>query len=728
MPLIDLKTNLKDLRFGHDQFGSGNSGQPFVVTTIPATNEPLQTSFSVGPDATFIIGSTIAAAGASAGIFALGAAAGGVGIGTAALIGTGVGLGIGLAGNIDQGNNLNFKYPTAGTGGNDFLLRGGTLVANYIFDDVNRLTKFFKSTGGILFTAKQNLLSRISVRTQASPSLLNNGIYTPLSALIEAAGLPFGIHVNKQGLNPFELTGPDSTSERLYGVKVKNTQPQSVNRLVNLYVVKIGGKGTTSEIFSKEDNNKLTIKNNNISLDNLILFDYPGGPGSALGLGKTKIKLSNPTWNENSDTQVSSPQTNFLVYSQDELNTQVTLASGDLFSAIVNTPTNPSETNGGIDIEGVEVTQNQFDISNWRYTKGYTPALYVRDFRTLLYGAIARYKDTSPTFQNTLISKAPPYYTIEDIGGNIEDRVGLGDPGNSTMKDISSYVNGYSGDVKTSFGAASPKSFDKINALPIYTPSSKDPSKQPTKYIDLVDFRIGVLNTSNPGNFEERRYLHFRAFLDQISDNYTSDWDSIKYIGRGEKFYTYSGFDRKISLSWTVAAQSKIELIPMYKKLNYLASLCAPDYSSQGYMRGNIITLTIGGYLYEQTGIITGLSYEMNDDNATWEIGIDDESGYADTSVKQLPHLIKVRGFEFTPIHNFIPRKQTTLVRDTGEIVGYGAQKFISLFDGKEQFNQIDALTDSYATLSENGAPKNTEFKQDIILSKYKNLSTPTPS
>ena len=54
----------------------------------------------------------------------------------------------------------------------------------------------------------------------------------------------------------------------------------------------------------------------------------------------------------------------------------------------------------------------------------------------------------------------------------------------------------------------------------------------------------------------------------------------------GEPLYNYQGFDRTINLSWTVAAQSKQELIPMYKKLNYLASVCAPDYSNTGYMRG----------------------------------------------------------------------------------------------------------------------------------------------
>lgn len=35
MPLIDLKTNLKDLKYGHDQRGGGSSGQPYITTPIP---------------------------------------------------------------------------------------------------------------------------------------------------------------------------------------------------------------------------------------------------------------------------------------------------------------------------------------------------------------------------------------------------------------------------------------------------------------------------------------------------------------------------------------------------------------------------------------------------------------------------------------------------------------------------------------------------------------------
>ena len=35
MGLIDLKTNLKSLRYGNDQLGGGNSGQPYIKTPIP---------------------------------------------------------------------------------------------------------------------------------------------------------------------------------------------------------------------------------------------------------------------------------------------------------------------------------------------------------------------------------------------------------------------------------------------------------------------------------------------------------------------------------------------------------------------------------------------------------------------------------------------------------------------------------------------------------------------
>jgi hypothetical protein len=168
-------------------------------------------------------------------------------------------------------------------------------------------------------------------------------------------------------------------------------------------------------------------------------------------------------------------------------------------------------------------------------------------------------------------------------------------------------------------------------------------------------------------------FMNFRAFLDSFNDAYTANWDSVKYVGRGDEFYNYNGFNREISMGWTVMAQSKAELIPMYKKLNYLASSLAPDYSSGGFMRGSLARLTVGGYLYNQLGIIKSITYDIPNDS-TWEIAINDEAGFDDT-VKELPHMIKVTGFAFTPIQEFLPSKAKSITNQK--------QRYIALSNGR---------------------------------------------
>jgi hypothetical protein len=113
-------------------------------------------------------------------------------------------------------------------------------------------------------------------------------------------------------------------------------------------------------------------------------------------------------------------------------------------------------------------------------------------------------------------------------------------------------------------------------------------------------------------------------------------------------------------MGWTVYAQSKEELIPMYKKLNFLASSLAPSYSSGGFMRGNLIRLTVGGYFYNQLGILKGISYDIPNES-TWEIGINIDGG-SDSDVKELAHMIKVTGFDFIPIENTVPQLDTRFI------------------------------------------------------------------
>jgi hypothetical protein len=116
-------------------------------------------------------------------------------------------------------------------------------------------------------------------------------------------------------------------------------------------------------------------------------------------------------------------------------------------------------------------------------------------------------------------------------------------------------------------------------------------------------------------------------------------------------------------------------------------------------MRGPLMQLTVGGYLYEQVGFMTSLTYDIGEDS-TWEIGIDDK-GNSDPNVKELPHIIKVQA-SFTPIHDFVPAKQTltfdtqlnsTIKDDKGNDVvvsqgfakGYGPERFIALSAGGDK-------------------------------------------
>jgi hypothetical protein len=270
----------------------------------------------------------------------------------------------------------------------------------------------------------------------------------------------------------------------------------------------------------------------------------------------------------------------------------------------------------------------------------------IQDFRAVLREKLGGFKNKNGRTSSEV--GATPL-SLDYQTQNIEKRVNIGGvngPGARANNNYSSYTKGVQGPGRSG------QPLDRINALPIY--SSDNGPRTDGGVTDLITFRIGAINNSNPRVVD---YIHFRAFIDSFTDNYTGDWSGINYLGRGEKFYTYNGFDRKISLSFKAAAQSKEELIPMYKKLNFLASNLAPDYSGEyGYMKGCFITLTVGGYLYEQPGFITNLSYDMITE-MPWEIGINDTNGNQDPTVKQLSHMVKVGSFDFTPIHNFIPRK-----------------------------------------------------------------------
>jgi hypothetical protein len=164
---------------------------------------------------------------------------------------------------------------------------------------------------------------------------------------------------------------------------------------------------------------------------------------------------------------------------------------------------------------------------------------------------------------------------------------------------------------------------------------------------DIIPFEF---NTFYPGN-TDGKFLAFRAFLTDFSDNFSGDWAGTRYVGRGEELYNYQGFKRDISFSFKVAAFSKADMQPLYNKLNLLVGSTAPTYRNGNFMMGTLTKVTIGDYLVQTSGFISsvGLSW---DSNIPWEM---------ETEGERLPHALDV-SISFTPIHDFIPTANSTFI------------------------------------------------------------------
>lgn len=134
---------------------------------------------------------------------------------------------------------------------------------------------------------------------------------------------------------------------------------------------------------------------------------------------------------------------------------------------------------------------------------------------------------------------------------------------------------------------------------------------------DLVPFYIKVLKIPDQDTTPFNMIM-LRSFITSIGDSYNGSWTTSNFVGRGEPFYVYTGHTRKINISLKVAAFSKSEMIPLYNKLNALASTTAPEYSTNGYMKGVVVKMTIGNYINNLIGHIDNVNYNIITDYQ-WE-------------------------------------------------------------------------------------------------------------
>lgn len=627
MALRDLQTNLKSLQFGNDTPGGGSSGLPYIQNGLPEDS----------PAGEYLAGITR--------------------------------------------NSM------------DWPLRGGAYSTIASTTDSVRISRFLTDLPrGYVFTSKQVQLQKSNpkIETGGFASRLNTQTYNlNANLLAQVFEQGTGIHIPRPGANANEL-GPDNPQAKYeYIVSHKDTDQ---NRLVALYGSKIQQNSTGLSLDS-------AVTKLGISTDDNILFDYEMGPDSLYGDGNTTIFRTtntttafekyisngfiktgyNPLFKTlSSDTPYSSSYiaslyntSNVDAFIQSSVlasqfgipsNTQVINLIRDEFNSEDNTSYQQSSPDY---IRPEFVPIGTSPINYFGNTMGYSALLNSKKGNDL---------SAKPELQdfrkNTIVpSTLALNYNSSSI--KIETRLQLGDPGART-RDQRNYIN----QINNGVGQ------DKINLLPLYQ-SSDDPI-QTNSVRDMIKFCIEVINNDDPNTTVP---LHFRAYITNLSDNIGAEWDSKRYMGRGENFYTYQGFTREVSFNLKVAAQSKQEMMPLYQKLNYLASSLMPDYNSNGFMRGNLHKLTVGEWFYRTPGVLKSMNVSIENDYS-WEIKftepetrtfgaadfqkkvdekqhknktnkaegtLDFQNSNSDADMMELPQILSIN-FTFSPILNNLPR------------------------------------------------------------------------
>jgi hypothetical protein len=123
---------------------------------------------------------------------------------------------------------------------------------------------------------------------------------------------------------------------------------------------------------------------------------------------------------------------------------------------------------------------------------------------------------------------------------------------------------------------------------------------------DLIDFKLEIIDLEEG---TKSYYLYFKAFIDNFSDNFKPNYDTLQYPGNPTgKIFKYQDFSRSLSVNFKVAIFSEKERDNVYKKLNRLASTTLPTFTEEA-VRSTITKLTVGNWCKRLPGVVDSISF-----------------------------------------------------------------------------------------------------------------------
>lgn len=629
MPLLNLKTNLKSLKYGRDTPGGGDSGQPYIQTSIPTGD-----TFSVPFDDGFIRGGAVGAARASItdlkrissffkskpqGIL---------------FIARQVGLQLSNPRPEVRQDNTNLTFISTNRGENRFLPNnkkagfediGATRIYNL---GLNTLAQVPVNAFGVHFY-RHGLLPVFgdAAKYEAVATANNQGANAKFNKLVSIA-TKFGIGDLKPNSNQ-DVFGIEQNQEFLPIEDARRSQ--RANRRVLRRDLRAGttltwyaayNTGVTDGLARKEARKLALTTFPKIDPKTLIVDRYIGGPGSVYGVGETIIPRRSNTEDKFKIENAFENSNTYSGRAKDKDGSPIDLDYSPLVGNISNydpsnISTNSDDISKGIFQNAIPYTLPSALSTNAKYSQ--LKSIVDKNKTNTNYTLTTNTTGNQPGLTSGYT--IPSNYSIDSTKNPTYN-------GSTGVITISNPWKDVNREVLVGSGTS-----DSVNLTPLYTSNAVPKGFDST---DFVEFRIAAIGGS---------IMHFRAYLTQFSDSVDAKWNGINYVGRGEEFYIYGGFSRKINIGFKVAALSEKEMEPIYQKLNYLMGNLMPDYNGV-LMRGPFVEITVGNWLRKQDGIINSLSYTIPQESP-WEINLPINENESESL--ELPHIVEVQ-MTFTPI------------------------------------------------------------------------------
>lgn len=146
--------------------------------------------------------------------------------------------------------------------------------------------------------------------------------------------------------------------------------------------------------------------------------------------------------------------------------------------------------------------------------------------------------------------------------------------------------------------------------------------------------------------------VQFRALITSIKESIQPEFNEQRYAGRTERFVTYAGAKRSLSLEFNIVAFSPEEQYGMWQRVNYLSGLAFPQGISNGFMVPPLFRVTIGGIYENQPCFLQTLDFDFLDETITFDV--DNEVPHAVKVTMQVSLLEKRSKFYDSPFYKIV--------------------------------------------------------------------------